>query len=163
MRRIERAALAAVMIALVMGSSVSALPQGVYGPGMMGGPGMMRGPGMMGGRGMGPGMMMGADPVATTERRLAGLKSALAITSEQEPAWSDYAETVRAHARSMAAHRTAMAPGGTTVPPEQRLGWRQQGMAQRHRAMQAFHGLFSLLTPDQQQRLRGVGMGYPWP
>lgn len=72
---------------------------------MHGGPQGM-GPGMMMGMGQSHGPMAGAfaDPAA----HLASLKTELAITAQQEPAWDAYAKVVRDAATSMKAQRQGM-------------------------------------------------------
>jgi hypothetical protein len=87
---------------------------GGFGPpfmrgGGMGGPGMMMGmhQRMMGGggpQGMGPGMM-GPGGSFDPSARLDSLKSELAITAAQEPAWNEYAKTVREAATAMRSAR----------------------------------------------------------
>ncbi|MCB1829876.1 MAG: Spy/CpxP family protein refolding chaperone [Chromatiaceae bacterium] len=143
------------------------LGQGCGGPGgMMGGPGgmmgnpgrMPAGPGrMMGGpRGMrgpggGPGCMQSGDPVASTEQRLSGLKSALEITADQEAAWNAYAEAVKGKAGLMLDHRQNMM-GSAGVAPEQRFAYRQQGLEQMQRVTTTGRDLYNVLTPEQQTR-----------
>jgi hypothetical protein len=88
---------------------------GGMGPGMMQhmGQGMGPGMGMMqhAGRGMGPGMMHGgAAPMGFDPARLATLKTELAITAAQEPAWTKYAKTVEDAAAAMKTTREDINP-----------------------------------------------------
>ena len=79
------------------------------GPGSYGhhgmGPGMMGGADVTGFQGMGPGMMGGAMSFSTlttdtqaVDRYLTGLKTRLAITTDQEPAWQEYSAAFKTQA-----------------------------------------------------------------
>lgn len=143
--------------ALVIGVATAGFAQGGFGPGFgqgCAGPGgmMSRPGGMMGGPGRmrgGPGYMMSGDPVASAEQQLAGLKTRLGITTDQEGAWNAYAEAVKGKAGVMLVHRQTML-GSAGVAPEQRLAFRQEGLEQMQRVATAGHDLYNVLTPEQQ-------------
>ena len=85
--------------------------QAVPGPGMMGG-------GMMGGGMMGPGMMMGCPMMGMmgsgkshAEGHIAFLKAELQITSQQEKAWTAFANSLRGIHKRMSDMRAEMGPG----------------------------------------------------
>ena len=113
------------------------------GPGMMGGPGAGRGPGS--GRGMN-------DPATY----LAGLKTELAITPAQEPAWGEYAQTVQGMATQMRAMHAAMFEKMQTATWQERQDM-MNGMfasrAEAHRMVEeAAQKLLPALTPEQKTK-----------
>ena len=113
------------------------------GPGMMGGPGAGRGPGF--GRGMN-------DPATY----LAGLKTELGITPAQEPAWSEYAQTVQGMATQMRAMHAAMFEKMQTATWQERQDM-MNGMfasrAEAHRMVEeAAQKLLTALTPEQKTK-----------
>jgi hypothetical protein len=123
------------------------------GPGMArsGGPGPMAwsgGPGFRGGHGAGPGAGVAANP----EARLAYLKNALKITSDQEAAWNAYEAQVKERVQAMAATRGQMAAPAESAPD--RLAQRSALMKQRAAGMEAMTGavkdLYAALTPEQK-------------
>lgn len=126
------------------------------GPGWGGHHGMMGGnSGMMGGySGMqgpygGPGWMHGGYPAAYNQQDLDQLKTTLGITDKQESAWNVYVDAVKGKAELQNAHREAWA-GSDVVTPEQRLGFRQEGLAQRQKLVSATQDLYAVLTPAQK-------------
>jgi hypothetical protein len=145
--------------ALVIGATTGVFARGGfgpgYGPGWGGHHGMMGGPGGMQGRFGGPGWMMSGDPAGDTEQRLAQLKTTLGITPEQEASWSAYVDAVKGRADLMASHRQAMFATGS-VTPEQRLGFRQEGLAQMQQLTSATRDLYAALTPEQQAKAGGL-------
>ena len=120
--------------------------QGWQGRGCDGaGPRGMRGPGgRMGGYGKGMGF---ADPAATAQR-LEQLKTGLAITPEQEQAWSQYATAVTNRAAVRNAHREARFNG--TLTPEQIQDYRQSRQTQREQMFTARHELYAALSTEQR-------------
>ncbi len=138
--------------ALILGAGGVAFAQGYgpgYGPGWGGHRGMMGGPGGYYGPGMGRGMMMGGYGTIFGDQQLADLKQALAITSDQEPAWNRYADAVKARADLMQTHRQQMFTGGF-VSPDQRLTFHQEGLDQLQQVTAARQDLFKELTPQQR-------------
>jgi protein CpxP len=134
--------------ALVIGAANGVLAHG-FGPGWGGHPGMMGGAGSMHGPFGGPGQMMGADPTAYSDQQLAELETRLGITPEQESAWDNYADAVKAKAALMTSHRSAMT-GAYSIGPDQRQAFHQQGMEQMQRVQDAARGLYAVLSPEQQ-------------
>ncbi len=147
--------------ALIVGAGSVAFAQGFgpgygYGPGwgghrgMMGGPGgMMGGPGGFYGPGGGRGMMMGGFSGAYAGQQLDDLKSTLGITADQETAWKQYADAVKARADLMQSHRQQMFTDGP-VTPDQRLAFHQQGLDQLQQVTTARRDLYNVLTPQQR-------------
>ncbi|OHC61647.1 MAG: hypothetical protein A2040_11015 [Rhodocyclales bacterium GWA2_65_19] len=125
---------------------------GGYGPGY--GSGMMGrgGPGMMGG---GPGMMMGwghgrmfasndTDIAKFQQEQLGELKSRLAITVEQQPAWDAFAAQAAEQAKTMQALRNDTG----TAPLPERMQQRQKAMTSMS---ESFTRLYEALTPKQRE------------
>jgi hypothetical protein len=153
------------------------------GPGMMGrmGPGMMQqhmgrgmgpgmGPGMMHqmGRQMGPGMMHGG-PASTfgDPARLDALKTELAITTAQEPAWTRYAKTVQEAATAMKTSRDSVDPDAVgRMSPADRFAFmtrmREQGQKQHEVVKTAADELLAALDDGQKAKARDVlpGLAY---
>jgi len=133
---------------------------GPYGGGM--GPG-----GGMRGDGMGPRGMFNAYP-GTAEQRLAGLKSDLGVTAEQEPAWQAFADSVKQRDESRAAWFAAMhearAAGSLPERLAQRDAMMKQHQAENQATTAALTELYAVLTPEQKaiadQRIGGFGPGY---
>lgn len=123
------------------------------GPGMMHG-GMGMGPGKMQG-GMGPGMMQGAGPGAMSAQHLTEMKTRLAITPEQEPAWQAFAAKAAEQATLMQAMHTQhqQAADANEAAPD-RMARHIDSMTQRLTGMQAMNSamkdLYEVLTPDQR-------------
>ncbi len=121
-----------------------------YGPGWGDGYyGMQGGPGRMHGRRGGRGMMWGG-PGGFAAGNLQQLKTDLGITPEQEAAWNSYVEAVQGKTDLMASHRQARFSG--TVTPQQHLSFRQEGLAQMQKVLDARKGLHAVLTPEQQTK-----------
>ena len=91
--------------------------------------------------GMGPGMGMGHGPMrgefADPAKRLASLKTELAITPAQEAAWNAYAKTVEDTAASMKAEHQGFDPGMIHAMTDQE---RQAFFDQRREQAQKAHG-----------------------
>ena len=118
---------------------------------MMGHQGMGRGMGMRGGQGSICGMM-----TTHVEGRLAFLKAELAITSEQESLWNDYAAAVRDNAKSVASRCSAMMKQGEAKQSlPDRLEAQEQFVAARLDALRAvskaLKPLYGALSDTQKQ------------
>lgn len=120
----------------------AAKPAPANGPAMMGsGSANMMGGGMMG-QGMGgPGGMMQGGGFADPTGYLGSLKSELAITAQQDKAWNDYADVVKATADQMRAlHKGMYQSMGSQSWPQRRdamdqmFAARQQAYAKVHDA-----------------------------
>ncbi|MDH4052118.1 MAG: Spy/CpxP family protein refolding chaperone [Rubrivivax sp.] len=182
MRRIHKIIAGTVgTLALVAMTAVVAAPGGPYGGCDGSGPGA--GPmGMMGYGGMGPGGragmgpggygMHGFGPGMMSEEGLAQLKTQLAITPQQEPAWQAFATTAAEQAALMQATREqhwAAAQAGATAPERmaQHAGAMTQHLAGMQAMSAAFTELYAVLTPEQRKqvdsnvgRMHGRGYGY---
>jgi Spy/CpxP family protein refolding chaperone len=150
--KIVAAGCAALAIAGIGAGLASAGPMGPgFGP-MAAGPGTYA-PGARFARG---------NPAAFADAHLADLKSALKITSEQEPAWDAFAGKVKAQAEAMQALR-AKAWEATGAAPD-RMAQHAEFMKQRVAAMEgaaeAMKALYAVLTPEQKATLdQGFGPG----
>lgn len=85
---------------------------------------------------------------------LAGLKEKLALTAEQESAWSTFAESFQRGPRHLGADRKAMREEFDTLSTPERLD-RMQAMAEMRRARmteraEAIKTFYAALTPAQQ-------------
>lgn len=156
---VGRRRLVGTAIAALLGSGViaAAQPAGGPGPGMMG----RGGPGMMG-RG-GPGMMGG---YWNTGTYLDNLKSQLAITPSEEPAWKDYADTVSGVGEQMQGlHQTMFESMGTASWQERRNLMNQMFQA-RQQAYDTVHDaatkLLPALDPAQKTKAQSIlpGLAY---
>lgn len=137
---------------------------GGMGPGMMQhmGQGMGPGMGMMqhAGRGMGPGMMHGgADPMGFDPARLETLKTELAITAAQEPAWTKYAKTVEDAAAAMKTARAGINPDTVgKMTPQDRFAFmtkiREQAEKQFATVKTAAEELLAALDDRQKAKAR---------
>jgi hypothetical protein len=121
------------------------------GGGMMGHHGMGRGMGMRGGQGSICGMM-----TTHVEGRLAFLKAELAITSEQESLWNEYAAAVRDNAKSVASRCSSMMNQGEAKQSlPDRLDAQEQFVAARLDALRAvskaLKPLYGSLSDTQKQ------------
>ena len=121
------------------------------GSAMMGHQGMGRGMGMRGGQGSICGMM-----TTHVEGRLAFLKAELAITSEQESLWNDYAAAVRDNAKSVSSRCSAMMKQGEAKQSlPDRLEAQEQFVAARLDALRAvskaLKPLYGALSDTQKQ------------
>lgn len=147
----------AVTAGLVTAFVAAAQPGPGFGPGMMG---------MHGGMGHGPGMMaMRGGPMFSAndadigkfqQEQIAQLKSRLAITAEQQPAWDAFAARAGEQAKSMSSTHKDVTAG--TAPERMKQG--QQFMAERQKAMESmsesFTKLYDALTPKQREILDGA-------
>jgi Spy/CpxP family protein refolding chaperone len=186
MRKTTKIALA-VGAALSLGLAAAELTahpsdsgSGGYGPGYgMHGGGMgygMHGYGM--GYGMGPGagmgygmhgygMGFGAFP-GQAEDRLAGLKSELGITAQQEPAWQAFVQSAKQREESRQAWFAKMREARTAGSLPEMLAQRdevfKQQQAERQAATAALKELYAALSPEQKavadQRFGGFGPRY---
>ena len=163
-------AVGAAMSLGLAAAELSAHPTGWgegYGPGYgMHGYGMGYGPGM--GYGMhGFGMGHGAYPEGA-ENQMAGLKSDLAITAKQEPAWQAFVKSVKQRNESreawFAKMREARAAGSLPELLAQQDEVFKQHQAERQATTSALKDLYAALTPEQKsiadQRFGGFGPGY---
>jgi hypothetical protein len=118
--------------------------QGWYGPGMMG-------RGMMGGAGP-----WSFDPAQTTAW-LDTAKSQIAITAQQEKAWSAYADAVKADRDAMVAMHNQMPAAmgwGASAPDrlQAHLALMSSRLASLETVQAATKGLYDALTPEQRTR-----------
>lgn len=159
---IRKSVLAVAVTAGLVTAFVATAHSGLgFGPGF--GPGMI---GMRGGMGHGPGMMaMHGGPMFSAndadigkfqQEQMAQLKSRLAITAEQQPAWDEFAAKAAEQAKNMQTMRKDAAAG--TAP--ERMKQSRQFMAERQQAMESmgasFTKLYEALTPKQKEILDGV-------
>jgi LTXXQ motif family protein len=167
MQNLHRLMTFGAMLAAIGGGAVVAQPAAPGGA-FMHGPGGM-GPGMMG-RGPGP-WVNGTDAASYLDR----LKADLGITTAQEPAWKDYADTVQGVAGQMqGVHQTMYDAMGTASWQERRdmmnrmFQARQQSFDAVHEAAEK---LLPALNPAQQAKaaralpglaVRGPGMMGHW-
>jgi len=125
------------------------------GPGMMhGGPGMGMCSGKMQG-GMGPGMMQGGGPGAMSAQHLTGMKTRLAITAEQEPAWQAFAAKAAEQAtlmQAMHAQHQQAADANEAAPDRmaRHIGFMTQRLAGMQAMNAAMKDLYGVLTPEQR-------------
>ncbi len=109
-----------------------------------GGPGMM-GPGMMG-QGM---MGMGASARFGGTAAIDALKSDLAITAAQEPAWNAYAKTLQEQTASMQAMRQGVDPDGIrAMSQDDRAKFMSQMMEQRQAHFDKLKAAAETLLPS---------------
>jgi hypothetical protein len=140
-------------VAALLGSVMIAAAQPAVGPGggMMGG----AGPGMMGGGG--PGMMGG---YWNTGTYLDALKSQLGITTKEEPAWKDYADTVSGVGEQMQGLHQSMFESMGTASWQERRNLMNQMFQARQQAYETIHDaatkLLSALDPPQQKRAQSI-------
>ena len=144
-------------------------PQGPMGPGMRGqyGPSMrgQYGPGMQGQRG--PGFHGGPRFAAFDPARIDSLKTELAITTAQEPAWTKYTKTVQDAATAMQTARTEIATEAGKAGPQDRFAlgtkMREQAQKQFETVKTAANDLLTTLDDAQkakaQQVLPGLAFG----
>ena len=132
-----------------------AQPAAGPGPGMMGG----GGPGMMG-RGA-PGMMGGRWDIATY---VDGLKTQLAITPDEEPAWKKYADTVSGVGMQMQALHQTMFESMGTASWEERRNMMNRMFEARQQAFDMVHEaatkLMSALSPSQKVKAQSILPGF---
>jgi hypothetical protein len=120
------------------------------GPGMMGGggPGMMRG----------GSDMMGGTAYTDMAAYLEGLKTQLNITAAQEPAWNEYADTVKqSSAQVQEAHQSMYDAMGTATWQE-RQAMMNRMFETRQQSFQTVHGAAEKLLPnlDKPQQTKAM-------
>ena len=132
----------------VLAQGAPPMAQGSHHPSAQGGPGgmgMMSGGGMSHMGGMMDHMAMMQMMGERTEGRLAFIKTELAITDTQLPAWNAYADAVRAEAK----RRTAGMPMGHVAVPAttwiDRLTRQEQDLEQRLESLRRLKGVSSAL------------------
>ena len=93
------------------------------------------------------------DPVAFAQRRLAKLKSKLAITPEQEPQWSAFTSTVLQQMQQFKAAHQGRKGSAQTAPEriDRRVAWMKQRAAAFETVGEAAKTLYAALSPEQQQ------------
>ena len=156
---VERRFLLTTTLAALASAAVVAVAQPVAGPsrGMMGG----GGPGMMGGGGTG---MMGG--YWNTGTYLDALKTQLAITPDEEPAWKEYADTVSGVGEQMQGlHQTMFKSMGTASWQERRNLMNQMFQARQQAfatVQEAATKLMSALSPAQKSKAQSIlpGVAY---
>ncbi len=166
-RTIGRRFLLGTTLAAFAGAAAAAVaqPAAGQGPGAMGGAGA----GMMGGGGTGtmgsggPGMMGG---YWNTGTYLDALKTQLAITPSEEPAWKQYADTISGVGNQMEGlHQTMFESMGTASWQERRNLMNQMFQA-RQQAFDTVHAaattLMSALAPAQKAKAQSIvpGLAY---
>ncbi len=133
----------------------------LFGPGMITAqPAVGPGRGMMGG---GPGMMGG---YWNTGTYLDGLKSQLGITTKEEPAWKDYADTVSGVGEQMQGLHQTMFESMGTASWQERRNLMNQMFEARQQAYETIHEaatkLLSALDPAQRTQAQSIlpGLAY---
>jgi len=93
------------------------------------------------------------DPVAFVQKRLARLKSKLAITAEQEPQWSAFTGTVLQQMEQFKAAHQGGRPAARTAPEriDRQVAWMKERAAAFETVGQAAKTLYATLSPEQQQ------------
>ena len=131
-----------------------------YGPGLggFGFPGHHGWGGHMTGMGHGPIVFLDGDVAARLDR----IKAELAITPVQESAWSQFADSVKAHAETARTVHEGWGwrPGTSFAGQQLPLMWQQ-----REAIHEAAGNLVSVLDPAQQRRAEGLisyGMQHPF-
>ncbi|MCU7837670.1 MAG: Spy/CpxP family protein refolding chaperone [gamma proteobacterium symbiont of Taylorina sp.] len=137
--------------ALVIGLASGVFARGGFGPGWGGHHGMMNGP-MGYGTGYGHAAMMMNNPTEYTEQQLANLKSKIGITVDQETAWNDYVNEIKAKTGLMQVHRQTRFENRHAFQ-EQQQNFHQQGLAQMQKVFAARKNLSTVLTPEQQAKV----------
>jgi len=146
-------------LTLVAVTAVIAAPVGTFGGCDGTGPGAA-GAGRMGWMhgGMGPGGhdgMWAGGPVQMSEQYLAQMKTQLAITSQQEPAWQAFAAKAAEQASLMqATHQQHWQAAGADATAPARMAQQISSMTQHLAGMQAMNSaltnLYAVLTPEQR-------------
>lgn len=176
MKRVHKIIVGTAGTLALVAAAFAAAPESGFGPcGGPGGPGPGYGPmGMMNGAGPGArggmwgGGMRGAGIGFMSAQNLEAVKSQLAITGQQEPAWSAFAAKAAEQASLMQATREQRWQGDgpdTTAPA--RMAEHIGLMGQHLASMQAMNGamteLYAVLTPEQRSTadrlLRHAGPG----
>ena len=93
------------------------------------------------------------DPVAFAQKRLARLKSDLAISAEQEPQWSAFSDTVMRQMEQMKAAHQGGKPLAQTAPQriDRQVAWMKERTAAFEAMGEAAKALYATLSPEQQQ------------
>jgi hypothetical protein len=93
------------------------------------------------------------DPMASTQKRLAHLKSKLGITAEQEPQWSAFSDTVMQRVAQLKSARRGEKPAALTAPQriDRRLAWMKERTAAFEAMGEAAKALYATLSPQEQQ------------
>jgi len=93
------------------------------------------------------------DPIAFAQQRLARLKSELAITSEQEPQWSAFSDTVLQQMQQFKAGHQGRKATVRTAPEriDRQVAWMKQRTAAFEAVGEAAKALYTTLNPEQQQ------------
>ena len=152
MKRIHKIlAGAAGTLTLVVVTAVAAAPNGPMG-GMGSGFGMGQG---MGGMGMMQGGMQAGMPGAMSTQSLAQVKTQLAITAQQEPAWQAFAAKAAEQAGLMqATHAQHHQTADVNAAAPDRMARHVDTMSQHLAGMQAvgaaLKDLYAVLTPQQR-------------
>jgi hypothetical protein len=129
------------------GSSPQTGAPAQMGPGMGMGPGMMMGQGMQGGMPMMQMMMqgqMGGTPSEHIEGRIAFLHAELKITAAQMPAWTEFADVLRANAKRLSDIRAAVAQR-TTASAVDRLDDQERWLSARLEGVRALKPAYAKL------------------
>jgi hypothetical protein len=155
MRNMSRRVIFGAVLASLAGTGLAISqpmgPGAMPGAGPGGGAGM--GPGGGQGRGGGPGFGRGLNDPATY---LAGLKTELGITPAQEPAWTEYADTVQGVAGQMQAMHTSVFASMQTATWQERRDMMNGMFASRDAAhglvRDAANKLLPSLTPAQKAK-----------
>jgi hypothetical protein len=133
------------------------------------GPGMMRHGGQGMGQGMGPGGMHGGQGAAFADpARIETLKTELAITSQQEAAWTKYAKTVQDVATEMKTFRDNLDRNAIrNMTPEDRAKFMTDRQAQRQKnfetVQKAATELLAALDETQKTKAQGLLPGLRGP
>lgn len=170
---IGRQFLLGTTFATLAGLAVAAVAQPATGQGMMGsgGPGVMgsSGPGTTGSGG--PGMMGSGGPDMmggywNTGAYLDALKTQLAITPNEEPAWTEYADTVSGLGKQMEGlHQTMFKSMGTASWQERRTLMNQMFQARQQTfdtVKEAATKLMSALDPAQKAKAQSILPGFAY-
>lgn len=136
--------------ALAIGATSGVFAGAGFGPGYgwNGHHGMMGGHGAMHG-GYGGGIHRGG-PLAFDTARLGQIKTDLAITAGQEPAWNAYVDAVNDGRDLMGAHHQARYDATAGADP--RATFHEEGLEQMRKLDTATRDLYAVLTPAQQAR-----------
>lgn len=143
------------------GGGAAAAPGAAATSGHGGGMGMMGGMmGRGGGAGAGPAML----PFEHVEGRLAFLKAELAITAEQETAWTAFAEAARTNAAALRDHHRSMTADAT--PPadfpariDRHLAMMTTHLEALKRLEAAVDPLYAALSEDQKKQADALMTG----
>jgi len=108
--------------------------------------------------------MMGRRGVAHLEGRLAFLKTELKITDAQAPRWNDFAETVRANAKSMTdMHQSMMSASTAAKALPERLALSQKAMTAHldglRKTAGALDKLYDALSAEQKKIADDIVIG----